>query len=73
MTYGNYIILDHENKTQSVYAHLSAVLVKTGEEISRGAVIGKVGSTGASTGPHLHFEIRVNGAAQDPRRLLPAI
>ena len=73
MTYGNYIILDHENKTQSVYAHLSAMLVKTGEEISRGAVIGKVGSTGASTGPHLHFEIRVNGAAQDPRRLLPAI
>lgn len=72
-TYGNYIILDHENKTQSVYAHLSAMLVTTGEEISRGTVIGKVGSTGASTGPHLHFEIRVNGAAQDPRRLLPAI
>ena len=71
--YGNYIILDHENNTQSVYAHLSAKLVKTGEEVSRGTVIGKVGSTGASTGPHLHFEIRVNGAAQDPRRLLPAI
>lgn len=71
--YGNYIILDHENKTQSVYAHLSATEVKTGEEVLRGTVIGKVGSTGASTGPHLHFEIRVNGAAQDPRRLLPAI
>lgn len=71
--YGNYIILDHENNTQSVYAHLSAKLVKTGEEVLRGDVIGRVGSTGASTGPHLHFEIRVNGAAQDPRRLLPAI
>ena len=71
--YGNYIILDHENNTQSVYAHLSAKLVQTGEEVSRGTVIGRVGSTGASTGPHLHFEIRVNGSPQDPRRLLPAI
>lgn len=72
-TYGNYIILDHENKTQSVYAHLSAMLVETGEDVARGTVIGRVGTTGASTGPHLHFEIRVNGAPQDPRRLLPAI
>lgn len=71
--YGNYIILDHENKTQSVYAHLSAMLVETGEDVARGTVIGRVGTTGASTGPHLHFEIRVNGAPQDPRRLLPAI
>lgn len=71
--FGYYIILDHENKTQSVYAHLSEMLVETGESVNRGMVIGKVGSTGASTGPHLHFEIRVNGAAQDPRRLLPAI
>ena len=63
--------MDHENNTQSVYAHLSKVLVKTGDEITRGTVIGEVGTTGASTGPHLHFEIRVNGKAQDPKRLLP--
>lgn len=69
--YGKFIILDHENNTQSVYAHLSKVLVKTGDEITRGTVIGEVGTTGASTGPHLHFEIRVNGKAQDPKRLLP--
>lgn len=69
--YGKFIILDHENNTQSVYAHLSKVFVKTGETITRGTVIGEVGTTGASTGPHLHFEIRVNGKAQDPRRLLP--
>ncbi|MCI6480542.1 MAG: M23 family metallopeptidase [Spirochaetia bacterium] len=71
--YGNYIILDHDNKTQSVYAHLSVIEVETGEKVNKGHIIGKVGSTGASTGPHLHFEIRVNGSAQDPRRLLPSI
>ena len=69
--YGNFVILDHENNTQSVYAHMDETLVKTGEIINGGTVIGKVGTTGASTGPHLHFEIRVNGTAQDPRRLLP--
>ncbi len=69
--YGNFVILDHENNTQSVYAHMEQTLVKTGEIINGGTVIGKVGTTGASTGPHLHFEIRVNGTAQDPRRLLP--
>lgn len=71
--YGNFIIMDHDNSTQSVYAHLSKILVRAGEIVSGGAVIGRVGTTGASTGPHLHFEIRVNGAAQDPRRLLPVL
>lgn len=70
--YGNFIILDHENNTQSVYAHLSRISVTTGDTVNSGSTIGNVGTTGASTGPHLHFEIRVNGSAQDPRRLLPA-
>lgn len=71
--YGNYIILQHENSIQSVYAHLSSMEVKTGDSVLKGSVIGRVGSTGASTGPHLHFEIRKNGRHQDPKTLLPAI
>lgn len=71
--YGNFVILDHDSNTQSVYAHLSEILVATGQIVNSGTIIGKVGTTGASTGPHLHFEIRVNGAAQDPKRLLPSI
>ncbi len=71
--YGKFIVLDHDNNTQSIYAHLSKILVEKGQIVHGGTVIGKVGTTGASTGPHLHFEIRVNGAAQDPRRLLPVL
>lgn len=71
--FGNYIIIQHENNLQSVYAHLSSMEVRTGDAVLKGGVIGRVGSTGASTGPHLHFEIRKNGRAQDPQSLLPAI
>jgi len=69
--YGNFVILDHDNNTQSVYANLFDFFIKKGDIINGGQVIGSVGTTGASTGPHLHFEIRVNGKAQDPKRLLP--
>ena len=71
--FGNYIILQHADSVQSVYAHLSAIEVKAGESVLKGSIIGRVGSTGASTGPHLHFEIRKNGRSQDPKDLLPAI
>lgn len=71
--YGNYIILQHADSVQSVYAHLSAMEVRAGQPVMKGSVIGRVGSTGASTGPHLHFEIRKNGRAEDPKSLLPAI
>ena len=71
--FGNYIIIQHENSIQSVYAHLSSMDVRTGEAVLKGGVIGRVGSTGASTGPHLHFEIRKNGRTQNPKDLLPAI
>lgn len=70
-TYGNYIIIKHDGGMTSVYAHLSQVLVKTGDIIPSGYLIGKVGTSGATTGPHLHFEIRVNGSALDPQKYLP--
>jgi murein DD-endopeptidase MepM/ murein hydrolase activator NlpD len=64
---GNYVIITHANNMQSLYAHLSKIRVETGKTVQTGTVIGEVGATGAATGPHLHFEIRVDGKAQDPR------
>ncbi len=68
--YGNYIILQHDNNTQSLYAHLDEFFVFAGEVIEKGAIIGTVGNTGLSTGPHLHFEIRIGRKAQDPSSLI---
>jgi murein DD-endopeptidase MepM/ murein hydrolase activator NlpD len=68
--YGNYIIVAHDDNWVSLYGHLSAVTAAAGSRVSRDSVIGKVGSTGQSTGPHLHFEIRKNGRALDPGKLL---
>lgn len=56
--YGSYVVISHDNGTQTLYAHLSSVSVKQGQSVNRGDVIGGVGSTGRSTGPHLHVEIR---------------
>jgi murein DD-endopeptidase MepM/ murein hydrolase activator NlpD len=64
--YGNVIFVTHRNNTETVYAHLSKVLVKRGQNVSQGDTIGLVGSTGWATGPHLHFEVRVNGVQHDP-------
>jgi murein DD-endopeptidase MepM/ murein hydrolase activator NlpD len=69
--YGNYILIQHEGGYQTLYGHLSAVLVQLNERVASGMIIGKVGSTGMSTGPHLHFEIRRNGRPEDPLPLLP--
>ncbi|MCF0138349.1 MAG: peptidoglycan DD-metalloendopeptidase family protein [Oscillospiraceae bacterium] len=64
--WGNYIIIDHGNGVQTLYAHQSSRAVSVGQTVSKGQVIGYVGSTGASTGPHLHFEVWNNGNRVDP-------
>jgi murein DD-endopeptidase MepM/ murein hydrolase activator NlpD len=64
--YGRLIILDHGQGITSYYAHLDKILVKTGNTVKRGDLIGKVGESGKVTGPHLHFEIRVDGKPQNP-------
>jgi murein DD-endopeptidase MepM/ murein hydrolase activator NlpD len=64
--YGNAIIIDHGAQTSSVYGHLSQIFVAEGQDVTRGQAIGAVGCSGRCTGPHLHFEVRVNGVAVDP-------
>jgi len=64
--YGNVIIIDHGRGISTLYAHQSSLAVGTGTRVTRGQVVGYVGSTGFSTGPHLHFEVRVNGTPVDP-------
>jgi murein DD-endopeptidase MepM/ murein hydrolase activator NlpD len=64
--YGNVIFIKHRNNTETVYAHLSKIMVQRGQNVSQGQTIGLVGSTGWATGPHLHFEVRVNGVQHDP-------
>lgn len=64
--YGNYTCIDHGGGLSSCYAHQSTIGVNVGQEVSQGDIIGEVGNTGASTGAHLHFETRINGAAEDP-------
>ncbi len=65
-SYGNYVTIYHSNGTYTLYAHMSSLAVSAGQSVSQGDVIGYVGSTGWSTGPHLHFEIRANGGTVDP-------
>jgi len=64
--YGNLVVVDHGNGLATAYAHASAILVGIGQQVAQGDTIALIGSTGNSSGPHLHFEVRVNGAAVDP-------
>jgi murein DD-endopeptidase MepM/ murein hydrolase activator NlpD len=70
--YGLMVEIDHGNGLTTRYAHLSAINVTAGMSVEAGAVVGRVGSTGRSTGPHLHYEVRHNGEATDPQRFLRA-
>ena len=68
--YGNMVTIQHPNGTKTLYAHMSSISVAVGQTVSRGNTIGNVGSTGRSTGPHLHFEIRRGGELLDPLQFL---
>ena len=70
--YGNMVEIDHGNGLATRYAHMSETLVEEGQEVDKGAVLGRLGSTGRSTGPHLHYEVRVDGEPVDPERYLRA-
>ena len=70
--YGRMVEIDHGNGLITRYGHLSAISVKVGQRVRAGQVIGKIGSTGRSTGPHLHYETRVGGDAVDPLKFLRA-
>ncbi len=70
--YGNMVEIDHGNGLATRYGHMSEVLVEEGQEVKAGAVLGRLGSTGRSTGPHLHYDVRVDGEPVDPERFLQA-
>ena len=69
--YGNVVYIDHGNGLSTRYGHLSHIDATLGQKITRGEVLGRVGSTGRSTGPHLHYEVRINNAPVNPRPYLP--
>ncbi|MBN2720403.1 MAG: peptidoglycan DD-metalloendopeptidase family protein [Proteobacteria bacterium] len=71
--YGKVVVLKHEREFSTVYAHNSALNVKRGDMVEKGQIIARVGSTGRSTGPHLHFEVRRRGVAEDPLTHLPPL
>ena len=70
-SYGYYVVIDHGNGYESLYAHFSKLSVSVGQKVSRGEVLGLAGSTGYSTGNHLHFELRLNGTIVNPMSYLP--
>jgi murein DD-endopeptidase MepM/ murein hydrolase activator NlpD len=71
-SYGRMVEIDHGNGLSTRYGHLSEINVKVGDYVKIGQVIGEVGSTGRSTGPHLHYETRIDGEAVDPQKFLRA-
>jgi murein DD-endopeptidase MepM/ murein hydrolase activator NlpD len=72
LTKGGRFVLQHDDTYETVYAHLSALEVQEGETVRSGDLIGRVGNTGLSKGPHLHYEVHVKGDAVNPEDFLPA-
>ena len=70
-SYGNYVVVDHGNGDTTLYAHMSSRSVSVGQTVKQGQVVGKIGSTGSSTGNHLHFEVKVRGVRYDPITFYP--
>jgi murein DD-endopeptidase MepM/ murein hydrolase activator NlpD len=70
--YGNYVIIQHDAGLKTLYGHLLAIGVKEGDQVKRGQLVGLVGSTGNSTGPHTHFEVRIENSPVDPLQMLPS-
>jgi murein DD-endopeptidase MepM/ murein hydrolase activator NlpD len=70
--YGRMVVIDHGDGVQTRYAHLSQIIVRRGQQVAAGQRLGKSGATGRVTGPHLHFEVRLNGAAVDPEEIVAA-
>jgi murein DD-endopeptidase MepM/ murein hydrolase activator NlpD len=68
--YGRHVVIEHGNGVRSLYGHMSKVDVRAGQRVEQGTFLGLTGSTGRSTGPHLHYELRVAGKAVNPRRFL---
>jgi murein DD-endopeptidase MepM/ murein hydrolase activator NlpD len=71
--YGQVVVIDHGDGLTTRYGHLSAYSVAAGQQIGKGQLVGNVGSTGRSTGPHLHYEVRLNDEPVDPKRYLPGL
>jgi len=69
--WGNLVVVAHSDGVRTMYAHLSSVAARLGQRVATGTTLGTVGATGDATGPHLHFEVRLRGAAIDPRSVLP--
>jgi len=69
--YGNYVIIQHDAGLKTLYGHLLTIMVKEGDVVHRGQLVGLVGSTGNSTGPHTHFEVRIENSPVDPMQMLP--
>jgi murein DD-endopeptidase MepM/ murein hydrolase activator NlpD len=70
--YGNMVEISHGNGFATRYGHMSAIDVRVGQHVKIGQLVGRIGSTGRSTGPHLHYETRIDGEAVDPQRFLRA-